>query len=89
MNSFLPGDPRGLRLERMLQKARAILAIPVKSTRTEIKIAYLQMVKYHHPDNAEDAMVAHMKGRQIGSSYTLETMRNAKDLLLKHLKDET
>lgn len=77
-----------LALERALQKARAMLAVSSEATRDQIKTAFSQMAKCFHPDNTEDAMKAALNGHIVDEAYTLQAMRDAKDLLLKHLEDE-
>lgn len=77
----------GLRLVRALQKARAVLGVSVAPTREEVKKAFSLMVKYHHPDSTQDPMQSELDGNIMSASYTLQVMRDAKDLLLKNLED--
>lgn len=74
-------------LERKLQKARAVLGVPVEATRADIKMAYLLLVKKYHPDCTGEAFDALAAGDVDveDSQYTLEAMRKAKDLLYKAL----
>lgn len=76
-----------LALERALQKARAVLGVPSEATREEVKKAFSLLVKYHHPDSTQDPMQSELDGNVMSASYTLQVMRDAKDLLLKHLEN--
>jgi len=87
-NGFHSSYTGDLMLARQLHKARAVLAVPVEATSEQIRSAFRCMVKYHHPDNTEDAMEAALNGHIPDQRYTLQTMRDAKDLLLKHLGDD-
>jgi len=82
MPAFIPDDtPVGLRLERMLQKARNVLGVSKYATRTDVKTAYLQLVHKYHPDSTTSEKV-----EQVDYCPDLEAMRKAKDLLYQHLQ---
>ena len=84
MTGFVKDEaPVGRRLERMLQRARSVLGVSRDAKRSDIKMAYLCYVRDHHPDSMKDAV----KKGSFDLPHTLQTMRDAKDLLIKQLQD--
>jgi len=70
--------------ERMLQKARAALGVPVEATRADIKTAYLLLVKRYHPDSVGEDFNALASGET--KSVDLQDIRQAKDILINNIQ---
>lgn len=74
--------PAGLRLERLLQRASFILDIHKGANKEEIKAAFVKMVWQYHPDTSTQPCKTIYRKR-----YSLQTLRGAKDLLIKQFQD--
>lgn len=81
-NSPPEGD---LMLERKLQKARAVLGVPVEATRADIKTAFTTLIKRYHPD-VNDVEHANLIA-DTNPFPTFAAMRKAKDTLINNLPE--
>ncbi len=61
---------------RELQKARAVLLLPVECTVEDVRASFSKQVKAVHPD----------AGGVINAVYDLDELRRAKDILIREME---
>ena len=71
-----PWQPKPTRLQRQVERARKLLAVPARATRTDIQAAHRRLIATVHPDRG-------------GSAAMVHRANEARDLLVAQLPADT
>lgn len=86
---FIKKQENELQIQRKLQKAGALLGFSKNQAVTAemVRKKFTTMAKFMHPDNTTDAMLS-QGAISYGPIPTLDSLRKAKDLLVKHMEED-